>query len=390
MLDLKLLIGSLSGFNCKDIELAVNGIISCADADRILAFNLKPRNLVHMLPAFCDAPSPFKADYSHLSSAVVSSYTPYVRSTFPMNGKLDVPVSVVVSVEFQSVMHVSRVGGQYLSLLNSPRATQRFDHGANDGSGSTPCLYHRRLVLDCFKDARAMSAQGPNHPTRCQEMCEVMNVSHATKRGYVGWHSSSSYHQRNFKSHTSSPNKSPPGWANHRILLLEVHDNLAARWRAMAYHFDLGESPGGSYRGGDVDSWQRYTFKPPVRGVIYVDNTANTVTFKPSQLLKSGTTYGVLLANGVPSVPERGEYGGSDLANDDWYCIHQDFMFFFTTAGPKTESTNSEGDWIDWVARHPVLDVENSGQKTRVSSMAEGNLSAQEEDSKAGEACLIS
>ena len=219
-------------------------------------------------------------------------------------------------------------------------------------------------------------------------MCEVMGVGHATKRGYIGWHSSSAFHQQNLKNHHASP-KVAPGWTNHRILLLEVPDNLTARWGSVAYQFGVCEGVCGCYRGGDRDSWQRYTFKPPVRGVIYVDNTANTVTFKPSQLLKCGTTYGVLLANGVPSVPD---FGSTECGDDDWHSVHQDFMFFFTTAGQAPERTNSEDDWLDWVARHPVLDVENNSQKTtRISSMAEGNLSAvHDEDIRAGEACLVS
>ena len=78
----------VTGLANKDFLLAINGLISVSDHDKMLAFKLKARNLIHVLPAFSSIPSRDIADYSPASSSIVSSYAPYIHSTFPVNGKV--------------------------------------------------------------------------------------------------------------------------------------------------------------------------------------------------------------------------------------------------------------------------------------------------------------
>ena len=382
LLDLKNVVGGSTGLANKDMVLSINGSIGTSPRDLMSSYKLKPRNLIHILPAFHSAPSRHIADYSPLSAATVSSYSPYIRDTFPVDGRMEVSVSAAISVHFQSVPHVSRATGLYCKVLarhvGGASATGRSCRSlSGDSDESGPRVYNRRLFLDCFKDSSCRVGPGSFRPLRSQDMTAVLGGSQAAKRGYVGW-----VREVGECTMGRAPQQQLPNWTSRRMFLLEVRSDLPGRWREMSYHFGLCEGVNGSYCGGDKDSWQRYTHRLPVRGIIHVDNATNSLTFKPSQHLKEGTTYGVLLSNGVPSVPEA----GCQSTEDDWHSIQQDYMFFFTTAG--TRRSDSVDD--DLAVSHLSHAGGISAHKTRVSSMANENLSSEEDPEAGAEACRIS
>lgn len=89
------------------------------------------------------------------------------------------------------------------------------------------------------------------------------------------------------------------------------------------------------YEGGDAHSWQRYTSSHPVDATVVASNESYSLRVVPKQALKSGTRYGILLANNVPTLPPvlNGPAYSFDTPN-----ICEDHMIFFTTASETQDS----------------------------------------------------
>jgi hypothetical protein len=96
-----------------------------------------------------------------------------------------------------------------------------------------------------------------------------------------------------------------------RALLLEVAPAIMVKIEQVKYSW---RSRGQLYAGGDVHSWQRYTRSQPVDAYVHVDEGAQTIRILPTSSLKPGTTYAVLLMNGVPTVQ-------SDEAAEPWFSF---------------------------------------------------------------------
>lgn len=108
----------------------------------------------------------------------------------------------------------------------------------------------------------------------------------------------------------------------------------------------------GSYCSGDKYSWQRYTSYLPVSGTFEINQIEQTLTFRPLQPLYPGTLYGILLANGVPSLTSSTLQSSSSSTiqnqnhnhneNEDWYTIEEDVIFYFQTTGTKNKKINNQ------------------------------------------------
>jgi hypothetical protein len=139
---------------------------------------------------------------------------------------------------------------------------------------------------------------------------------------------------------------------------LDSLEKIEKDWTTLRYQFSpwwqlhqqqQGRSPNGFYCGGDRYSWQRYTRYLPVMGSFVINSDQQTLTFKPFLPLYPGTTYGILLANGVPSIPSPSSLSSSAPASaapahQDWYVIQEDLLFVFTTEGrsPQQEQQGQE------------------------------------------------
>eukprot|EP01125_Pyxidicula_operculata_P017221 TRINITY_DN6025_c0_g1_i1.p1 TRINITY_DN6025_c0_g1~~TRINITY_DN6025_c0_g1_i1.p1 ORF type:complete len:347 (-),score=44.52 TRINITY_DN6025_c0_g1_i1:52-1092(-) len=85
---------------------------------------------------------------------------------------------------------------------------------------------------------------------------------------------------------------------HQRLMLLELREEFSRLDpQDMIDHIDKirynCEGINGSYYGGDIRSWQRYTYKEPFPGEISV--VGNTATFLPSEPLLPNTWYAVVL-----------------------------------------------------------------------------------------------
>lgn len=86
-----------------------------------------------------------------------------------------------------------------------------------------------------------------------------------------------------------------------RIFLLEMtNPHMQELSKKMRYNI-FGINDG--YAGADVHSWQRYTTKPPVPCYVHVDEAAMQVRLVPEESLQYGTTYCIVLQNGMPIPP---------------------------------------------------------------------------------------
>mmetsp|Transcript_20937 Transcript_20937/g.30179 ORF Transcript_20937/g.30179 Transcript_20937/m.30179 type:complete len:676 (+) Transcript_20937:123-2150(+) len=305
--DLKGQVRELCGVADRDMILAINGEISVDDDDPLCGYFIKLTNNVQVLPTFAPQISPSFCDYSQETSALDSSYRPYIRTTFPSYNQTGVSPSVTISIQFQAVEHISRF---------ATRISRR------------PNSLSRRLVLDCFRDAFT-PFPGCTHGMVSQDMVEALGAVEAAKRGHITW--------------VKSPQK-VLRWTRQRLFILELAAGLNEKsLERVRYSAAPWKGKNGSYRGGDRHSWQRYTKRLPVSGTIQVDKSTQRVFFKPTSSLKHGTRYAVLLQHGIPSVPHQTGPDISEVGCDDWYAIQEDYLFTFVTSGENSVHNADKG-----------------------------------------------
>lgn len=127
-----------------------------------------------------------------------------------------------------------------------------------------------------------------------------------------------------------------------RVLLLEVKMDILVNIEQVKYSWRAKDQ---LYTGGDVHSWQRYTRSQPVDAYVHIDEPAQTVRLLPTGSLKPGTTYAVLLMNGVPTILP-------DEAAEPWFSftrpgMMEDKLIFFKTKEDETASLE-EGSAISF------------------------------------------
>jgi hypothetical protein len=340
--------------------------------------NLLLHNTLRIWPSFhLPTHSLAHPNYSLDTSNILSSYLPYISSVSPSQYQLHVPLDFPITVRFQSVAHTIRAG-QYHSLMEQRRAAQ----------GTTSPLPHhklisRSLVLSCFhhiasplpflatssplsqqKDdgnqtGDAPKTEGSRLTIQCADMRQMLGEKEAERRGYKCWLRDSDTFESTPLSAVTPASSSPtqthrtsfPSHQRFYLIELESLEMIERDWRRVRYKYtpwasEQERSSNGFYCEGDRYSWQRYTKYLPVMGAFVINSEQQTLTFQPSLPLYPGTVYGILLANGVPSVPTSSLTNASSASSspesEDWYSIQEDLLFVFTTTGQKKDYSVAE------------------------------------------------
>ena len=86
-----------------------------------------------------------------------------------------------------------------------------------------------------------------------------------------------------------------------RMFLLELdNESVVSNIKSLMYS-SFTTNPG--YTNGDRHSWQRYSNLPPIDCYVHINEHENSVRLLPTEPLKPATVYGIVLLNGVPTVP---------------------------------------------------------------------------------------
>ena len=196
-------------------------------------------------------------------------YAEFIKTVTPDNGAMNVPLDQIITVEFS---------------VNS----RGF-----------------RLCVDAFIDAYRIEG------VCIQDMVEVLGERGARQRGFRRW-TTADYSQRFF--------------------LLEVSAEKMSSIDSLRYHWGPLIGLNGSYYGGDLHSWQRYTTKLPVKGTLRVSQDSGRLAFNPLQPLLPLTTYAIVFANGVPVASPEMDMSSDE--KDGWGMCEDKLFFFQTTSAP--------------------------------------------------------
>ena len=376
---------------------SLNGTLLLDDLEKFVNCGLQSRNMIRLFPSF-GLPSHSLAypNYSLETSNLVSSYAPYISSVTPSQYEKNVPLTTAITIRFQSVSHIAR-SGQYHKLLEqkksmsnnslSPSSAQQ-QNKRSPSSESQSFSSHsdhqryvaRALFLPCFRDISSplpiyLSSENDMTPTevtlQCPDMETLLGEEEAKNCGSRCWLTDSDSYltsSPNQENALSSSSPTPPPQSTHRssfssnqrfyLLELDSLEMIEKDWRTLRYQYSPWDtdshhqpqqqqqqqerSPNRFYGGGDRYSWQRYTRYLPVMGSFVINLDQHILTFKPSLPLYPGTTYGILLANGVPSVPSSSISAATASESHDRYSIQEDLLFVFTTEGRPQELSQEE------------------------------------------------
>jgi hypothetical protein len=287
----------------------------------------------------------------------------------PGQYQLHVPLDTPITIKFQSVSHTVRSGNYQEALLG---------HKGSSSSQSQNKLVSRSLVLACFRhissplpfdlpssclplahkeDPNPQPSNGRHQSDdrrmiiECPDMKQMLGEQEAQRRGYKCWLTESDTFTSTLPGapHTASPQRTSfPSHQRFYLIELESLNMIERDWKRLRYKYtpwasEQERSANGFYCEGDRYSWQRYTKYLPVMGSFVINSEQQTLTFQPFLPLYPGTVYGILLANGVPSVPSSVSPTLSrHTSTEDWYTIQEDLLFVFTTVGQKKELTSEE------------------------------------------------
>ena len=294
---------------------------------------------------------------SALHSAVAGSVQPYIHSVFPANGTQNVSTHVLIQIQFQSICQNVAIGEENVLTLK-------------DSSGD--CQLHSQVADQCFaqpeqegKDKGGVPlSQGESKDKdkdRDMDMEGRLGGEEARRRGFARW-----------LRPPSAPTSGSPlerwGGMDQRLFVLEAREGEREKVLRNRYEFSPWRGRNGRYSGGDCYSWQRYTDKEPLSGVVEVldgstegrrSSGQTSVLFRPSAPLRPNTTYVVVVTNGVDVVSTLRSQGGASSSADGSSRLssrtEDDALFFFSTeparahikGGRTTELSRSEGSVVE-------------------------------------------
>jgi hypothetical protein len=435
VLEIKSFLSTEFSIPLSHLIVSLNGTLLLNDSEKLINCGLEMRNMVRILPSFgLPSHSLSHPNYSLETSNLLSSYAPYVSSVSPTQYEKNVSLTTAITIRFQSVFHIAR-SGQYHNLLEQKKKV------SNNSLSLLPATQQQRLtenysdqryisrslVLSCFHSIaspwKASREAASAVSLQCPDMRRLLGEEEAKNCGSICWLTDSdtfetlstqtAHQESSFTS--SSPTAPAPApqptthrtsfSSNQRFYLLELDslEQIERDWKTLRYRYapwdtgqqgqgqGKGEQRGrnGFYCGGDRYSWQRYTRYLPVMGSFVINSDQQILTFKPFLPLYPGTTYGILLANGVPSIPSASASASAGVSSDDWYSIQEDLLFVFTTEGRQGQGTGqgqagevSHEERMKW-NRHDI-------QLQRSLAEKQARQRTQKSENSGEEGCLLS
>jgi hypothetical protein len=354
-LALKQAIFECTGLALGDQQLVINGQISLSDHDSLHAFRL-----LHHDRSLCPTTPPCLLHINRVrlvpviprlrgrmtpavQASVAASLQPYVRSVFPADGTRDVSTHVLVQLQFRDIS----------------RGAGAAEEGAITLQEQGTCELHSRVALQCFsRPPREVCGEQLRRWSSATDMEAALGPREASRRGFT----------------PGSGRDTDTDRRDQKLFLLEVsaqegrQDLLRRR-----YEFSPWCGRNGGYRGGDGCSWRRYTSSSgggqPLQGRVEVCAREGSVLFRPAAPLKPGTTYAVLVANGMPieshlrpkaassahatvtdpmTSSSSSVVGGTVLDSDTtamYSSTQDDLLFFFSTEAARERGTE-EGEVV--------------------------------------------